>query len=701
MKKKLYFSIFICTFFPSLIFGDGGYYKTPEIKLYMPSQKVIVSNIDGEEKIIIQSELQGSCDEFVWIIPVPFSPQIKILKNNIFDEVERKMLNPDLTNIQLEKINNRDQNSDKNTQTSSEGFSNVEDSEEAEGKMRVATVLDSKIFQSKEEGELNSFYLWLNRRNIDLGETANKIIDDYLKKDYYFIAIKLHAINDSDSDKLEKWKTPAIFISFKSKEPFFPLRLHSQNLQETKLDLYMIDTTLAEDNSIFSSTPVNSRPQEIKFTSGMFSDTYGYFFNQENRVYFINKFSDVIQPGKNFDDLILDPVLIKRNKYKFALENTDLSEMQRVRIIQILGDDKDPQIQDKLRALLKDKNNTIVLHAGIALWKNTHDPEMSKIIIEQFKKTCDPFYYDCYPSQSEKSFIELIKELEIKEGIPILVEIINKAREEVIEKRTNKGLPPHIIRTLEAMYKLGTTKEAVPGLLYVLDHDQYFYYNSIILAIKMLGEVGSDELLPKLTNIAKQDWGGSSPIEAWPYYGLRDASYEAILKIQIKKMKALEEKILFLRKLMNESSEIEESYQATIMLLRLGDKGLAENKFSSFIKMDNHLYNAAEIANEIGLSNVVLDLIDTSERRKGNVPSTVYLALEKLDTNKISFATLIKIIETNPNTQPVENAKKILMKNGNADTIKLIQESKLMESEVKKEIIANIEKKEITISIRR
>ncbi|MBI5208171.1 MAG: DUF2330 domain-containing protein [Candidatus Firestonebacteria bacterium] len=654
----------------SIVYADGGFFKNQKNELLMPLQKVAIFNINNEETLIIQSEFYGSLDEFIWIIPVPEKPQVKTIKANIFTELEDAIYiisDPADTN------------------------STVEDNKEEKEKnddLNSARILDIKIYSSFDE-EFRLQYL-KDKKGYNLGINGKNIINDYLDKKYYFILVKIHAL--SYEKKPEKWIIPTLLIKFASKQNILPIRLHSRNLKDTRLKIFIFDTSAIKDSSIFSSgNPCKSIKMQAYFKN--FPNILEIFPPLRENKYYLNNYDDTIKQGDDYEDLVFDPLVINRNKYINSLLDTTQNTSQRLQAIKYFSENKNPDILNKFKNLLRDKNSTLVIHSAITLWEANKDPDVPEILINQFKKTCQPYYYDCYPPKSDRSFIEIFTQLGIKEAVPLLVEIVNKLPEDTSLMGKNKSLPVHIIRTLEAMDKLGTMREAVPGLLYVLEFDKYYYYKPIMLAAKLLGDIGSESILPVLTDLAQNDWGGSTANEAWPYYGLRDAANESSLKIRLRNIEKLEDKLLYLHKILKDSKNIEETYNAVIVLMRFGERDNAENIFLDYLKMNDHVYGAANIALELKLKRSLPILAEILEKKKGNVPDPVYKVIEEFDTTGISFKSLVKVVESNPNPHPVKLALEILSSNGTEETITLLKSSDLIDSETKNEIISNIEKR--------
>ncbi len=669
IKKICLSTLFVSIFALKNINADSGFFSTGGKIVQIPSEKVIILNVNSKQEMIIQTDIYGSYNDFIWVIPVPSLPQVRILKDDIFKDIEKSF--------------SMDINADP---------SDLSEEDEKNNNLKKATIIDIKIFSSFDK-ESDSFYLWLTRKGFIPNKILEKALIDFKQKNFYFIVIKLYTMDEIEKDRSFEWKIPPIHITFQSKNPFFPMKLHSQNSTNTKLNLYMIDTALIDDGTIFVPNFNKAKTPNKELNFKEFQYIYDIFPLTVKNKYFINKLEDIIYSGKNYEDVIIKSVFLNRNKYINILEDKDFTTTQRVQAIKTLAGDNNSDSLKIFYKLLKDDNDVLAIHSAIAIWKTNSDPLIPKILIEKFKKICQPYYFDCYIPESDKSFIEIFGELGLTDAIPILVKIINKARENILINQSGKGLPVYILRVLEAMEKIGTNKDAIPGLLYVTEQDPYFCYHSIVLATKLLGSVGDDNILSELNRISNLDWGGSSTEEAWKFYLIRDAAQEAILKIKLKKISDMEKKILFLRELMNNFNNVEESYQSSVELLRLGERGKSEEVFFNFLKMEDHIYGASQTANELLLYNAVPPLIESLILRKGNVPHTVYQALEKLDKDGISAPTLIKVIETNPNDIPITYSINTLKNIGTKETIDLLKASKLIGNEIKKEVIFHIEQR--------
>jgi hypothetical protein len=179
-KTSLLSSVFIIFFLISTVVkADGGFFPPVYYKedLFEPTQKAIIFHNNGEERIILQVGYSGSMKDFAWIVPVPSYPVVNKSDPLLFEELH----------YLTEPI----------YRTAPEwpfflGFSGMSLSADKGVELLEryqVGIYDVSILSATDPYALIN---WLNKNNYSIPVTARGVIQHYIDKNWYFIAIRIN-----------------------------------------------------------------------------------------------------------------------------------------------------------------------------------------------------------------------------------------------------------------------------------------------------------------------------------------------------------------------------------------------------------------------------------------------------------------------------------------------------------------------------
>jgi len=175
-----------------LVYADGGFFK-PDLNrnedLYEPEQKALIIFDKPEETLIIQASYAGNLSNFAWIIPVPAYPQLEESNSFLFEELHY-LTQPDyiekLSVLNLLGI----------YALSAKGVQGVTVHEQSS-----IGIFDTAILSSTDESSLIN---WLNNNSYYIPESASQVIGEYVKKNWYFVAVRVNEENLDIIKELQK-----------------------------------------------------------------------------------------------------------------------------------------------------------------------------------------------------------------------------------------------------------------------------------------------------------------------------------------------------------------------------------------------------------------------------------------------------------------------------------------------------------------
>ncbi|MCD4761764.1 DUF2330 domain-containing protein [bacterium] len=184
--KKIFLPVLLFALMPlSQIKADGGMipidYQYGDI--YEPSQTSLIVHDNGKEDLYLKVNYEGETNNFVWIVPTPTYPEAAIAAKDIFTELSA------LTTT----AHWRAQDNAYAGKAPAEGMGTnvIVHSQENIGLYEV-TVLSAT--------GVDGLFDWLNNNGYKIKEEVKDILDWYVKKEWYFTAMRI----DPDS-KIEEF----------------------------------------------------------------------------------------------------------------------------------------------------------------------------------------------------------------------------------------------------------------------------------------------------------------------------------------------------------------------------------------------------------------------------------------------------------------------------------------------------------------
>ena len=231
--------------------ADGGFFNDIGQDIYQPSQKAVIFFADGREDLILSVRYEGNADEFAWVIPVPARPSVEVADPEIFWELA------DLTRVHVVY--------------GSRGLSPGMVSLEGPG----VDVLEEKTVGPYDvailsAGDPAALVDWLNSNGYSFPEASEEIIEEYIRKGWYFVASRINI--GEEASGLAKGTIEPLILSFESNRIVYPLRITSVSSDFCEVLLY-----------VFTKQAVV--PEEYQFLTLNTVEQVAYFEREDNVFY--------------------------------------------------------------------------------------------------------------------------------------------------------------------------------------------------------------------------------------------------------------------------------------------------------------------------------------------------------------------------------------------------------------------------------
>ncbi|TSC95950.1 MAG: hypothetical protein Athens101410_274 [Parcubacteria group bacterium Athens1014_10] len=194
---------------PFLTKADGGFFPSPNYYVYETEQKAVIFHEKGVETLIISTAFQGNAKDFGWVIPVPNRPDVDKSSDELFTSLAN--LTAPTGGYYPQEI----------------GFG-LTDSVKAPGVDIIETkkveYYDVTVLKASES---NSLVDWLKKNNYQFPEEAAYLFDDYIKNNWYFVAVRIDASNIGSNieQQLKTGHAVPIKLVFKSKNIVYPMKI--------------------------------------------------------------------------------------------------------------------------------------------------------------------------------------------------------------------------------------------------------------------------------------------------------------------------------------------------------------------------------------------------------------------------------------------------------------------------------------------
>ncbi len=221
-----------------------------------PTQKAIILHDKGWEDMVLQVKYEGSAEDFGWLIPVPGLPEVRKGSMECFYELSR------LTQRRFPSM--------QHLAVMSQSLSKAKGEDEGVKVIKVKTVgaYEVTVLSATKGASLAE---WLDARHFAFPKEKQNILDDYVKKQWCFVAAKIDptlngfvmqrgplkrgpdrtGISSSTRQKLASGELHPLVISFPSEKCVFPLAISAVNGKPSEVSLYVLSSEPLTSRVIF------------------------------------------------------------------------------------------------------------------------------------------------------------------------------------------------------------------------------------------------------------------------------------------------------------------------------------------------------------------------------------------------------------------------------------------------------------------
>jgi len=207
-----------------------------------PTQKAILVFDNGREDLILQVKYEGPVSEFGWLIPVPGLPTVQKGSMKCFYELSKytqEHFGEHGVGIPM---------------SASLGKGEGEKPEPVKViEVKTVGAYEVAVLSTKDAGALGK---WLDSNHFYIPTNATGVMDDYVKRQWYFVAVKINLGkllpgSFTTARKLASGELHPLQISFASDRCVFPLKISSVNGQPLEVQVYVLSPEPLLEKAMF------------------------------------------------------------------------------------------------------------------------------------------------------------------------------------------------------------------------------------------------------------------------------------------------------------------------------------------------------------------------------------------------------------------------------------------------------------------
>jgi hypothetical protein len=295
MKKIFSLVLMAAILLPTIGLADGGIAPWPGRYVYESDQKAAIVYKDGVEDLFISVTVKGNSEQFAWLVPTPSKPEVSEGPDNLFSELSEYAVQKDTF---LEKYISWFLGYRGSIATTDSISSNSIGMKLTESDAPKVEVVEEKQVGAYDIAVLeadNATVLeeWLNDNGYSATFSKDRVVNDYIKKGWYFTAMKVNQDFQTTAveDGISTGTIAPINFRFETDKMVYPLKISSVTVSTDNLDEEMEADYNNELYSINYRRPITKDYQYQNIDMYIFSDKKYEASNYNGYVSYAEKMS--------------------------------------------------------------------------------------------------------------------------------------------------------------------------------------------------------------------------------------------------------------------------------------------------------------------------------------------------------------------------------------------------------------------------
>jgi hypothetical protein len=216
-----------------------------DLEMALPEQRAFLYRQGQTEHMILSVQYNGATEEFAWVIPTETQAKVDVQGGAPFHELWK-------ATALLPRPSARSSKGEGVGAVAPQGVQVLE--------RKVAGPYDIAVLKASSGGGL---YKWLRDNGFGLNQSTRNALDDYIKKDWYFVAARIRPGQKGQAQSALRNGTIApLHIAYKAKELSYPLKVTAGNPGTSEIELFVLTEEPPQhaglDATSFRLTPYGS-----------------------------------------------------------------------------------------------------------------------------------------------------------------------------------------------------------------------------------------------------------------------------------------------------------------------------------------------------------------------------------------------------------------------------------------------------------
>ncbi|HOM71034.1 MAG TPA: DUF2330 domain-containing protein [Armatimonadota bacterium] len=246
--------------------------KSEQSEVYSPGVRAFIHRDGVREDLILQIGFAGNASEFAWVVPVPSKPIVQAIDQAVFSELQNifnpRILPPTQLGASPQPVEEK-----------------IPD---------PVSFIQAEIIPPMQPHSIGT---WLVANGYQFSDQARQLIENYIKRGWYFIALKVKTTPQAEP----RWLQP-LWITFSSQRASFPALLSTLNSKPMMVQLY-VATTVAVKAPGFVEVSTTGSPLGTKYKKGEMPN----FFHVVTKDRILTELRATVDPKSINADIVIVP----------------------------------------------------------------------------------------------------------------------------------------------------------------------------------------------------------------------------------------------------------------------------------------------------------------------------------------------------------------------------------------------------------
>lgn len=275
-----------------------------KMEIALPEQRAFIYRQGKVQHMILSVQYNKATSEFAWVIPTETAAKVDVQPGAPFHELWK------ITTLKQPTLARSAKGEGVGAARPGSAVQVIE--------RKTAGPYDIAVLKAESGGGL---YKWLRDNGFGLNQSTRNALDDYIKKDWYFVAARIRPkAKVASKAALQNGTIAPLHIAYEAKKLSYPLRVTAGNPGTSKIELFVVTERPPKhaglQSTSFKLTPFGKKefkidgPPNQMYTEGRFP-TLGTLIPRGGNL---TKYNGYMTTAQRQRDLVFDSVVTMKKQ---------------------------------------------------------------------------------------------------------------------------------------------------------------------------------------------------------------------------------------------------------------------------------------------------------------------------------------------------------------------------------------------------